>query len=102
MGITGILNRLSSPEILVKYTDSRVGSGVYSGKLVLNISLRLPDYCSVFQAKVMAIYRTAQWILINGASFTSISVFSDSQAAIGSLSALALTKFTLFTDFGGT
>ena len=36
----------------------------------------------------MAIYRAAQWLLINGASFILVSVFSDSQAAIRSLSGL--------------
>ena len=40
------------PELPDVYTDgskldSGVGSGVYSEKLNLNISLRLPDYCSV-------------------------------------------------------
>ena len=52
----------------------------------LNISLRLPDYCSVFQAQVMAIYRTAQWILAYGVPSTRISIFSHSQAAIKSQS----------------
>ena len=37
-----------------------VGNGIYCGKLDLNISLCLPDYCSVFQAEVMAIYRASQ------------------------------------------
>ena len=34
-------------------------NGIYSGKLNLNISLRLPDICSVFQAEVVAIYLAA-------------------------------------------
>ena len=34
----------------------------------------------------MAIYRAAQWILVNNTSFTCVTVFSDSQAAIKSLS----------------
>ena len=43
------------PDVLDVYTDGSkldngVGSGIYSVKLDLNISLRLPDYCSVFQA----------------------------------------------------
>ena len=78
-------------EVLNIYTDSskldnEVGSGVYSGKLDLNISLPLPDYCSLFQAEVMAIYRDAQSNLINGASFACGWGFSDSQAAKRSLS----------------
>ena len=38
-----------------------VGSRVYSRRLDLNISLWLPNYWSVFQVEVMAIYRAAQW-----------------------------------------
>ena len=61
-------NAVVHPEHLDIYTDGSkldngVGSGIYSGKLDLSISLRLPDYCSVFQAEMMAIYRPAQWIL---------------------------------------
>ena len=55
--------------------DNGVGCLVYSGKLDLNIPFRLPHYCSAFQAKMMAIYRTAQWILVNGVSFTRVSIF---------------------------
>ena len=54
-----------------------------------NISLRLQNYCSVFQAEVIAIYRAAQWIRANGVPFTRISIFSNSQAAIRSLSNVA-------------
>ena len=39
---------------------NNVLSCIYSEKLDLNISLRLPDYSGVFQMKVMAIYREAQ------------------------------------------
>ena len=70
-------------------TRLRCGQRVYSGRLYVNISLRLPDYCSVFQAEVMTIYRATQWILINGVPFTRILIFSDSQAAIKSLSNVA-------------
>ena len=50
------------------------------------MSLRLMDCCSMFQAEVMAIYPAAQQIVVNDASFTCVSVFSYSQAAIKSLS----------------
>ena len=78
-------------DVLNVYTDSykldnEVRSGIYSGKLNLNISLRQPDYCSVFKAEVMAINRASQRILTNGVSFTRFSIFSDSQTAIRSLS----------------
>ena len=79
------------PDVLDVYTDGSkldngVRSGIYFRKLNLNISFCLPDYCSVFQAEVVAIYRAAQWIIANGVSFTHVSMFSDSRAAISSLS----------------
>ena len=46
-----------------------LGVVVYSGKLDLNISLRLAAHCSVVQAEEMVVYQTVQWIFINGASF---------------------------------
>ena len=54
------------PEVLYIYAngsklDNGVGSGIYSGKLSLHISLRLfSDYRRVFQVKVMTIYRADQ------------------------------------------
>ena len=60
-------------------------SGVYFGELDWNNSLRLSDYCNMFQAEVMAIYRAAQWILEYGIPSTCMSIFSDSQALIKSL-----------------
>ena len=55
--------------------DSLVGSGIYSGKLDPSFSLRLPNYCSMFQAEVMAIYRAAQLILVNVTLFTCVSIY---------------------------
>ena len=70
-------NTVVHSELLDIYTDSSklndgVRSGIYSGISDLSISLRLPDYCTVFQTKVMVIYLPAQWILVNRASFTSV------------------------------
>ena len=61
--------------------DCGVRSIVYSRRFDLKILLRLPAYCSVFQAEVIAIYRPG-WIFANGVSFVHISIVSDSQAAI--------------------
>ena len=52
-----IYDMVGPPDILAVYTDGSkldngVGSGIYSGRPGLNISLHLPDYCSV---EVMAI-----------------------------------------------
>ena len=49
-------------------------------KVDLNMFLRQPDYWSVFQTKVMAIY------VANGVLFIRISISSDIQAALRSLS----------------
>ena len=46
----------------------------------------LISICSVFQAEMMSIYRVAQWVLVNNAPFTCVSIFSGSQAAIKSFS----------------
>ena len=48
--VVKVADKLSWPK-----HDNGVGSGAYSGMLDLNISRRLPDYCGVFQAEVMAI-----------------------------------------------
>ena len=58
----------------------------YSGKLDLSISLRLPDWCRMFQVEVLVIYRAAQWILVTSTPFALVSIFSDSQATIRFLS----------------
>ena len=58
--------------------DNGVVSGIYSGKLDFKMSLRLPDYCSVFQAEMVAIYRATQWILANDVPFHRVSIFSNS------------------------
>ena len=86
------INPSKTDVVLFSKLDNGVGSGVYSGKLDLNISLRLPDYCSVFQAEVISIYRAVQWILVNRSPFTCVSVVSDSQAAIRSLSGFVNTS----------
>ena len=77
------------PDLLDFKPDGEVGSGVCSGRLYLNISLRLLDNCSEFQVELMEIYRAAQWILAYGVLFTHITIFSDSQAATKSLSIVA-------------
>ena len=66
------------------YTDcsklnNKVGSEIYSGKIGLNIPLRLPNYCSVFQAKLISIF----------------SIFFDSQAAIRTLSGVTINSESL-------
>ena len=87
-------NTVVHPEHLDIYNDGSkldngVVSGIYSEKMDLRISLQLPDYCSVFQAEVMAIYGS---ILANAEPFTRVSVVSDSQATIRFLSDLVINS----------
>ena len=42
--------------------DNEVGNGVYTVKLDPNISLSMPNYCSVFQAEVLAIYEASSTV----------------------------------------
>ena len=49
---------IAPPEVLDIYIDGSkldngVGNGVYSGRVDLDISLRLPDYCSIFQGRLI-------------------------------------------------
>ena len=70
-------NTFIPPKLLDIYTDGSkliegVGSDIYLDKLYLNISFRLPDNCSLFQAELIVIYRAAQLILLNNAPFTCV------------------------------
>ena len=70
-------------------TDDHVGCGfvIYRGNYeILSSSIRLPEYCTVYQAEVMAIQLAAQEAQnILGPRDSYIKLFSDSQAALKSL-----------------
>ena len=88
---------VSSSQHISIYTDGskldlRVGFGIYSDDLNLRLSFRLPDNCSVFQAEVMAIKHTADWLLYNEIFGKNIYIFTDSQAAIHSLGGVSWTS----------
>ncbi|KAL7739832.1 hypothetical protein ACLKA6_003274 [Drosophila palustris] len=53
-------------------TEGGTGAGVYASDLAVQLSFRLPDWCSVFQAEIYAA--------------RNISIYIDSQAAIKALS----------------
>ena len=79
------------------YTDGsklgdRVGLGVFSGELGLSIARRLPDHCSVFQAEILAIRAAVDWLRYNVLTKVGVNIYSDSQAAIKSLSNVFLTS----------
>ena len=72
--------------------DGRVGAGVFCEKLDVKISVRLPDYCSVYQAEVVAIEEVLCWLKHNVISSVDIAIYVDSQAAIKSLESVSMTS----------
>ena len=66
--------------------DGKVGCGIFSEDVGLNESFRLPNYCSVFQAEVLALKHAADELIKMNALGKSINILSDSQAAIRALS----------------
>ena len=68
--------------------DNRTGGGVFSADLDINISFRMPDICSVFQAEVMAV-KEALLNITPEYWGKKICIFSDSQAAIKSLKSIS-------------
>jgi len=72
--------------------DGKVGAGVFCDKLNVNISVRLPDYCSVYQAEVVAIKEVLSWLKHNAISAVDIAIYVDSQAAIKSLESVSMTS----------
>jgi ribonuclease HI len=79
------------------YTDGsrmygRVGCGIFYEELNLNLSFRLPDHCSVFQAELIAINEAVDWMKYNVISVRDIGIFTDSQAAIKVLQSGFLTS----------
>ena len=70
-------------------TDEHVGCGfvIYRGRTeISSSSIRLPEYCTVYQAEVMAIQLASEEALIKlKPNDMYIKLFSDSQAALKSL-----------------
>jgi len=78
--------RPGTTDAICFYTDgSKLEGDVYSEKLDIRKSLRLPDHCSVFQAEVHAIKEAltcqGNFSLQRG----HLNIYSDSQAAIKSI-----------------
>ena len=72
--------------------NNQVGFGVFSDKLNLSISIRLPDYCSVFQAEVKAITEVMRWLRSNVITQLEVVIFCDSQAALKALESFGLNS----------
>ena len=79
------------------YTDGsklngKVGSGVFSSDLNIALSIRLPDHCSVFQAEITAILEATKQLHCNEIFGKNIYIFTDSQAAVKSLTDIQSTS----------
>ncbi|XP_017468200.1 PREDICTED: uncharacterized protein LOC108360437 [Rhagoletis zephyria] len=82
------------------YTDgskleNRVGGGVYSEKLGIKRSFRLPDHCSVFQAELAAIQEAVDSLKLAVIATTEIYIYSDSQAALMALDSVTINSETV-------
>ena len=63
-------------------TEEGVGATVFCKDLNLNLSYRLPDQSSIFQAEIIAIYKAAKTALNSQKAVKTINIFVDSQAAL--------------------
>lgn len=82
---------------IVWYTDGSVmggkaGFGVYGNRPKTAISCSLGEYCTIFQAEVIAILECAYLGLNKGFRGTRITILSDSQAALGALSSCVMSS----------
>ncbi|XP_053968462.1 uncharacterized protein LOC128869891 [Anastrepha ludens] len=85
--VNGLTNNENGVSI---YTDGsklndQVGGGVYSETIFANLSFRLPDHCSVFQAEILAISESLLMLNKSVVTVRDIFIYSDSQAALKSL-----------------
>lgn len=83
-------NTVTSSNYLEMYTDGSkteagTGSGVYCQQLDINSSIKLPNECTVFQAKMLAIKVAVSTLLSLNTLGRAISIYVDSQAAIKAL-----------------
>ena len=61
---------------------------------LMQISRKIDDACTVFQAEVLAIQETAEMLLMNKISNKEIEIHSDSQAAIKCLNKRKISNLT--------
>jgi len=82
--------------------DIAVGAGVFSESpnLNLNLALRLPDHCSVFQAEVSAIEALLRHEGELDLPEQAICILSDSSAAISALKSHTLNSKTVINCLG--
>ncbi|XP_043071820.1 uncharacterized protein LOC122322803 [Drosophila grimshawi] len=81
----------------VSKLDNRVGGGVYSEQLNIQLSFSLPTRCSVFQAEVLAIKEDIDCLERLKVSPSNINIYIDSQAAIKSISSIFSNSISIIT-----
>ncbi|KAL7725515.1 hypothetical protein ACLKA6_010085 [Drosophila palustris] len=67
-------------------TEEGTGAGVYASDPAVQLSFRLPDWCSVFQAEIYAVWQAIKLIYTLEGPARNISIYIDSQAVIKALS----------------
>ncbi|XP_037826889.1 uncharacterized protein LOC119614856 [Lucilia sericata] len=65
--------------------DSGTGAGVYLVDNNIRVSYRLPDECSVFQAEILAIWKSVDIIKTHITRGSEVTIYVDSQAALKAL-----------------
>ncbi|XP_036320510.1 uncharacterized protein LOC118735019 [Rhagoletis pomonella] len=75
--------------------DGKVGGGVFSARLGLEICFRLPNHCSVFQAEVAAIQEAVEHLRTREVIYNDIFIYSDSQAALKALDSVTCSSKTV-------
>jgi ribonuclease HI len=66
--------------------DTGTGAGIYEGRCIFQMSVRLGKYATVFQAELIAIYYCVCKILENGTKHKTLAICSDSQVALKAIS----------------
>lgn len=78
--------------------NGTVGGGIYLKPLEINMSLRLPDFCSVFPAEVLAIWAAVVSIRDMQITTVTLVLLSDRQATNRPLSSVVLNSGIVYDD----
>ena len=69
------------------------GSGVFSERLSINESYKLPDECTVFQAEIFGVYKAAEISLEYKVHDKDIRICVDIQAALKALNSVKVNSY---------
>jgi hypothetical protein len=102
---------LQSPEVIRAYTDGsrmsngRVGFGVAfvdQSDIVHTISSRLPPGTTIFQAEGLAILEGVKWFTSHGTKYVKLELYSDSAAALTTVSTATGKATEIFIQIRAT